>query len=369
MWLPLLLAVAFECTYHEERERRGLSGLGYFEGSTEIKTPAGRIKVYVDDDSENSLKACYNDSVLEVTRENVRLAINEIENKTRFRFDIVGEVFENEVVMWVGAWGSPCTEGCYVTSIGMRHPGEGTFDSRRNKVHVGGCYHSVGAIIHEFTHLLGLVHEQKRLDRDEYLNVLINDSSWEERWRYQWAYDTRFESATFNTSFDFCSIQMYPVISKRWEDHLVTIKDEGYAAMEACMAENSNLYESLSGCRTAEEIKANFLNEDGSYGVCKNAFRQLEGLSVVDVFVLEKLYNLANGIDDDDTDDGVDTDDGSGATDDTDDEINTNDTEDSNVDDQDTFDYTDLNYLWLLLLFPVLAILLRRKKEETYIEL
>ncbi|NJM78701.1 MAG: hypothetical protein HC854_01990 [Flavobacterium sp.] len=84
----------------------------------------------------------------------------------------------------------------YSTSIGRR--------GGQQIISVDPRYFSTGSVIHEIGHAVGLIHEQKRPDRDTYINV--NYSNIRPSWRSQ--YD-KCTGCTANGSFDFNSIMLY----------------------------------------------------------------------------------------------------------------------------------------------------------------
>lgn len=84
----------------------------------------------------------------------------------------------------------------YSTSIGRR--------GGQQIISVDPNYFSTGSVIHEIGHAVGLIHEQKRPDRDNYITV--NYSNIRSNWTSQ--YD-KCSGCTSNGSFDFNSIMLY----------------------------------------------------------------------------------------------------------------------------------------------------------------
>ncbi|MCD7933304.1 MAG: M12 family metallopeptidase [Tannerellaceae bacterium] len=69
---------------------------------------------------------------------------------------------------------------------------------------------SVGNVIHELCHVLGLYHEQCREDRDNHIIVNYDVmTSYSERYQYQ-KYSDRGENGYDYLNFDFNSIMLYP---------------------------------------------------------------------------------------------------------------------------------------------------------------
>lgn len=88
------------------------------------------------------------------------------------------------------------SRSAYSTSIGRR--------GGQQIISVDPRYFSTGNVIHEIGHAVGLIHEQKRPDRDTYINV--NYSNIRSNWRSQ--YD-KCTGCTANGTFDFNSIMIY----------------------------------------------------------------------------------------------------------------------------------------------------------------
>ncbi len=84
----------------------------------------------------------------------------------------------------------------YSTSIGRR--------GGQQIISVDPRYFSTGSVIHEIGHAVGLIHEQKRPDRDTYITV--NYSNIRPNWTSQ--YD-KCTGCTANGTFDFNSIMLY----------------------------------------------------------------------------------------------------------------------------------------------------------------
>ncbi len=273
MLFCFLLAISHECTFGRYRERRALGRLP--EGI--YRAPEGKTLVYIE---KERFEACEEGSAT-IVEANVKAAIAEFEQKTRFRFELIEEARESTVMIWISTnEGENCRQYCQVPSIGMAHP-EGTFDSSQNFMNLGSCFRNVGLIIHEFGHFLGLEHEQKRDDSGKYLSISRGETGWN-NWRNQWIKEEGHTYSTFNTDFDFCSIMMYSVKTgnKLWNDNNVNVTNQGYNAMVECMNENPAYYG--RDCRTVSEIKANFEHSEK----CENAFRQFSGLSKRDVIAL-----------------------------------------------------------------------------------
>ncbi len=66
------------------------------------------------------------------------------------------------------------------------------------------AYFGTGNMIHEIGHAVGLIHEQKRPDRDQY--IIVNYSNIKDDWKSQY---NKCSSCTANGTFDFGSIMLY----------------------------------------------------------------------------------------------------------------------------------------------------------------
>lgn len=84
----------------------------------------------------------------------------------------------------------------YSTSIGRK--------GGKQIISVDPRYYGSGNVIHEIGHAVGLIHEQKRRDRDNY--IIINYSNIKPNWTSQ--YD-KCAGCTSNGTFDYNSIMLY----------------------------------------------------------------------------------------------------------------------------------------------------------------
>jgi len=73
---------------------------------------------------------------------------------------------------------------------------------------LGLCLQVTGAVLHGLMHVLGVVHEHNRLDRDDHLVIEWSKLSPEDLGYF--VLDRPQYVSTFGTPFDFSSIMMYP---------------------------------------------------------------------------------------------------------------------------------------------------------------
>ena len=73
-----------------------------------------------------------------------------------------------------------------------------------------GCMH-ISTVMHEFAHAVGLIHEQSRPDRDDYIFVdfdnIIDDSRWQDQFGKKYTAD---QIDTLGIAYDIYSVMQYP---------------------------------------------------------------------------------------------------------------------------------------------------------------
>jgi len=127
----------------------------------------------------------------------IHLAITEYHTKTNIRF--VQRTTEANYVS-IGYFGGGCSSNVGKINMGAQ------------RVTLGWCRDSLGSIIHEFGHALGLFHEHTRADRDNYLNVPSGANG-------------NFDVANTDPrgiDYDFGSVMHYPLTTE-WSDGTGTI--------------------------------------------------------------------------------------------------------------------------------------------------
>jgi len=140
---------------------------------------------------DNTVYYVVNSGLNNTSQSRISGAIEHWEENTNLRF--IERTNENAYVEFVP--GSGCSSG-----IGFR-------GSRQTINLTPNC--SLGNVIHEIGHTVGLFHEQSRSDRDEYVTVNFNNiSSGTENNFQKWTDRTSF-GADLTPSLDFGSIMMY----------------------------------------------------------------------------------------------------------------------------------------------------------------
>ncbi|CAK5011642.1 unnamed protein product [Meloidogyne enterolobii] len=104
---------------------------------------------------------------LEVDKETIRSAINEIRSKVpclSFEEIEYTQALDSRIIYIKAGAAGTCGQG----SVGRQDP--------VNAVYLTfSCSNSIGVAIHETLHALGLQHEQMRIDRDRYINIDYNN--------------------------------------------------------------------------------------------------------------------------------------------------------------------------------------------------
>lgn len=133
----------------------------------------------------------YDNGVSQNLKNKWAAATNSWKNELGFTFTQITGTSGDYILVQENSNGS-----AYSTSIG-RNGGQQIISVDPNS-------YSTGSVIHEIGHAVGLIHEQKRPDRDTYITV--NYSNIRPNWKSQ--YD-KCSGCTANGSFDFNSIMLY----------------------------------------------------------------------------------------------------------------------------------------------------------------
>jgi len=132
----------------------------------------------------------------------------------------------------------------------------------------GGC--STGNTIHEIGHAIGLYHEQSRTDRDNYINVNINNVDTDKRHNF-YTYSESGEAGTQIGVFDFSSIMLYgsydfsinssPVLTRK-DGSVFNAQRDGLSAGDVNGA--NALYKKLY-IKIDDNLVSSWSNNDGSH--------------------------------------------------------------------------------------------------------
>uniref|UniRef100_A0A0N4Z7J6 Metalloendopeptidase n=1 Tax=Parastrongyloides trichosuri TaxID=131310 RepID=A0A0N4Z7J6_PARTI len=132
-----------------------------------------------------------------VNKENVKLALSIIENGTCITFQESSTTLTKErgiVFKW-----SQDTCASNFGSLKINEP---------NFIYLAyGCQKKIGLIIHEIGHSLGLLHEQQRPDRDDYISVDFNNIKQEAKIGYELRNISVY--LTYLTEYDYGSVMHY----------------------------------------------------------------------------------------------------------------------------------------------------------------
>lgn len=133
-------------------------------------------------------------------------AIAEIEEKTylnfhqRYRENDYIEVKYHHTDKWIA----------YSDFIGRK--------GGRQEINLSKGAWTKGIIIHEICHALGLYHEQCRADRDNYINILFENLTEEEKYQYA-TYIERGNNGVDIGDFDFNSVMLYSSYFDRYNEN------------------------------------------------------------------------------------------------------------------------------------------------------
>ncbi|CEF59693.2 Astacin-like metalloendopeptidase [Strongyloides ratti] len=186
-----------------------------------------------------------------VKKDNVKKAIEHIENNTCIKFKEVDSEFSDKQ-------GLIFLEDIVCSSnVGLINP------NKSQPIKLSSyCYDKVELILHEIGHALGLIHEQSRSDRDEYISVDLNNVEDNEKHNFQIMNYSSYRN--YSTQYDVKALMHYkptdfakntkkPVITSRL--HNAYQKNMGYSTK---MTFNEIKQLNLCHCN-----KCNWVNKDG----------------------------------------------------------------------------------------------------------
>ncbi|MEO7048810.1 MAG: M12 family metallopeptidase [Ferruginibacter sp.] len=90
---------------------------------------------------------------------------------------------------------------------------------------------TMGTVLHELMHALGVYHEQSRTDRDNYVNILWNNVREDSKYNFQVEGD-----GTVRSAYDYCSIMQYNTNAFAKDKSQPTIVCKTNGAIVACPA-------------------------------------------------------------------------------------------------------------------------------------
>jgi hypothetical protein len=154
-------------------------------------------------------------------------ALNYVQTATPVRFEPVsvdanGEILNSHYIRFVQA---PVSDDSCYTFAGMVSPQDSIFTDPQEPFYPDGRYHGqpivvaswcgTDSLVHEIGHDLGLWHEQKRCDRDEYIEIdwdNIEEDAWSQ---YATLCDPEQPSRSPESfgNYDYCSIMHYKQFS------------------------------------------------------------------------------------------------------------------------------------------------------------
>ncbi|CEF59694.2 Astacin-like metalloendopeptidase [Strongyloides ratti] len=131
-----------------------------------------------------------------VNKNNVEKAIEHIENSTCIKFKQINQEFNDKQGL-IFIEGTVCSSNVGLIDKTKSQPI--TLSSY--------CYDKVELILHEIGHALGLIHEQSRSDRDEYISIDLNNVKDKEKHNFQIMNYSSYRN--YSTQYDYMALMHY----------------------------------------------------------------------------------------------------------------------------------------------------------------
>ncbi|KAG5451033.1 Astacin-like metalloprotease toxin 2 [Clonorchis sinensis] len=197
LWISVLLlltVVASRCEARTLRQKRSLA-------LKHVKTwPNGVVPYIIKTASANSSES--EDAFSEVDRLLIRKAMDTIEQETCVKFKQIEEGSNKKKSPYVEISGRN-DKHCYAT-LGMITEG-------KNEIILNSLCRTVGQILHELAHTLGLLHEIMRPDRNDY--IVLHEENIAKHYKQEFDVQPALYTHLWDRTFDFQSITLYDPFS------------------------------------------------------------------------------------------------------------------------------------------------------------
>ncbi|CEF59696.2 Astacin-like metalloendopeptidase [Strongyloides ratti] len=186
-----------------------------------------------------------------VSQENVKKAIEHIENNTCIKFKKVETEFDDKQGL-IFKEGDVCS-----SNVGLINP------NKSQPIKLSSyCYDKVELILHEIGHALGLIHEQSRSDRDDYIAIDLENVKDDEKHNFQIMNYSSYRN--YSTQYDVKALMHYKPtdFAKNTKKPVITSKlDKAYQkSMGYSTKMTFNEIKQLNLCHCN---KCNWVNDDG----------------------------------------------------------------------------------------------------------